>query len=630
MATTTNKKAYDESHIERFAGLAGIRKKPTPYIGPTDGNGLWTIFREPADNAVDQALAGRNKLVHLVYDKEPNKYWVLDSGEGIPVGKKAFEDERGKTEKLSTLYVVTGLTHGGSNFSGDNISRGTHGIGIKATNAMSTSFKLWTFREGFWYCIEYKSGKLVKDVFKTTAPKLPHGIVARKGTVVCFTPELPLFVKNAKINIKDVRDWCQLTSYLVPGLEVKFTGADGVTKTLVHKRGPVEFIEKRVLELKANVTGKMFCFSSKEADIAIAFTDAEGADLISAYTNGLKNSEGGEHVRALHDALVKALQPYKGKLEYTPTDLRDGLLGLVNYKISAPQFNNQPKDKLIDERVYSVAFPQLTAALADFLSKNKQLAKDIVTRASELRKKTSEFLKDKKLIKNVKNAHSGLASKVAGISANSKVPIDRRELYIVEGDSAGGIAGLARDKSFQATYKIKGKPLNVMEAGKDALNKNKELASLMAGLGLDLSKPNPLDHLKFGRIIYLADPDVDGKHIQCLLSALFWKFTPQLFTRCQIFIVKSPEYMAKHKGHTIFGSSKDLLYKKAGTKNLDIQHIKGWAEISAAPMREIAFEIGKRRLLRVLPPKDKSGRVAFEALMGKDAGFRKKLLGITK
>ena len=128
---------YDEDSIQRFAGLKGIRKKPTPYIGPTDSDGLWTIFREPADNAVDQALAGRNKLVHLIFDSEPNRYWIVDAGEGIPVGKKEFEDERGKKEKLSTFYVVTGLTHGGSNFDSDTISRGIHGIGIKATNAMS-------------------------------------------------------------------------------------------------------------------------------------------------------------------------------------------------------------------------------------------------------------------------------------------------------------------------------------------------------------------------------------------------------------------------------------------------------------------------------------------------------------
>lgn len=150
----------------------------------------------------------------------------------------------------------------------------------------------------------------------------------------------------------------------------------------------------------------------------------------------------------------------------------------------------------------------------------------------------------------------------------------------------------------------------------------------MAAIGLDLSKEDPIAHIKYGRIIYLADPDVDGKHIQCLFSAIFWKFLPRLFKEGRIFIVKSPEYMAKHKGKMLFGSTKEAIYKKAGTQKVDIRHIKGWAEISDEPMREIAFKIGERRLLRLNPPKDKKGGARFEALMGKNAEYRKKLLGV--
>ena len=196
-----------EKDVERFAGLQGIRKKPVVYVGPVDENGLWTIWREPGDNTVDRALAGQNTLTHLIEDKEPNTYWVRDEGDGIPVGKKEFEDERGRKEKLSVLYVVTGLTHGGSNFSAKNISRGTHGIGIKATNALSTFFKTWTYRDSCWWAIEYKKGVLVKDVHKTTAPKLPHGIKAKSGTVTCFKPDPSIFTKNAVMPIKDAKSW---------------------------------------------------------------------------------------------------------------------------------------------------------------------------------------------------------------------------------------------------------------------------------------------------------------------------------------------------------------------------------------------------------------------------------------
>ena len=1116
----TPKAAYDESNIERFAGLAGIRKKPTVYVGPMDHSGLWTIFREPADNGVDQALAGRNSLVHLVIDEAPNTYWVLDEGEGIPVGLKVFEDERGKKEKLSTLFVVTGLTHGGGNFSGDTISRGTHGIGIKATNALSSSFIVWTFREGQWWCISYASGKIVKDVHKTTAPKLPHGLKRTSGTVVKFVPELDLFAKGSKIKITDVRDWCRLTSYLVAGLKVQFTTSAGKTQTFVSKRGSADFIDHRVEELKCTVNGKPFLFSSKECDVAVAFSDAEGTDNVYAYTNGLRNSEGGEHLRALHDALTKSLLPYKGKLEYTPTDLKEGLLGLVNYKISAPQFNNQTKDKLLDGRVYDVAVAQMLEALTDFWNKNKTLAKELVKRASELRKRTSDFLKDKKLIKNVKGAIRGLSAKLADV--NGKTPFIDRELYLVEGDSAGGCmlghttvslingekktfkqlvsdhergitnygyahsnktgrihvvpfveprivkytrfltevtldnggkvcctrdhpwklrtgeylgaeelvvgdslmpfrerirehgadgkvgrrevyhpmwsasgnptklgkwgfvyqlvgdsipalkqakqalhqkmvishyhhmdfdrlndhpsnlevlpqgvhldlhgeltrfetgdknvhsvamredkvyrrrfvkaaekhfqaywsksenraaqserttkamsgekgaelrsrisdsakeywtparkqeqsklvtatshlykhkvrntiannqwhsymgqmlrlkdvgneyafnvaaagkglikdfefwtlyyksyktfvralskykpsqeapeqiakelrvgrdkakykagrshwqkfmlfaqqlsvldekhfskatdkyvksegkrlpfsfkyfaeyyksekafvsavkafdeytpmpkvliknhevvrvrnielkhevpvydatvehkglhnyalgcgvfvhntAKVARHRSFQATFSLKGKPLNVMEATKDRVNSNKEIAGIFAGIGLDLGAADPISKIRFGKIIFLADPDVDGCHINTLLMTLFWKYLPDLYKEGRIYMLISPEYMAKHKGKVYFSSSVERVYKKCGTDKVDIRHIKGWGELDAVDMQPIAFDVGTRKLARILPPKGKDGILQFEALMGKKSLFRQQLLGV--
>ncbi len=626
---TSSKKGYSEQNIERYAGLAGIRKKPTVYVGPMDSGGMWTIFREPADNVVDQCLAGRASMVHLVFDSIPDKYWVFDDGEGIPVGKKEFEDERGRKEKMSTLYVVTGLTHGGGNFSGDTISRGTHGIGIKATNALSKSFVVWTFRDGKWHCIEYAHGKMTKDVHVSKAPKLPHGIKVKKGTVVCFTPDKPLFTKDAKIRLSDVDEWCRTTSYLVPGLKVCVTNSKGKTTTLVCKRGPIEFIEKRVEDLKCKLTGKPFLLTTKECDVAVAFSDAEGTENVFAYTNGLRNVEGGKHADAFFTALAQSLKPYKGKAEYTPTDLKEGLLGLVNYKISAPQFNNQTKDKLVDARVTEVAVPQMLAGLTEFWLKNKTLAKQVVARASELRKRTADFLKDKKLIKNVKNAKLGLSAKLADVG-NSKLPFSERELYLVEGDSAGGTAKVARHRAFQATLALKGKPLNVSETTKAKVTANKEIASIFAGIGLDLGAKNPVDKIRFGKLIFLTDPDVDGAHINTLLHALFWKYLPDLYKEGRIYMLKSPEYMARRNGVVYFGATVQEVRKKAGSDKVDVRHIKGWGELNAIDMQPIAFDIGVRELIRVLPPRDKKGITRFNALMGKKAEYRQKLLGVVK
>ena len=626
------KKGYSEDDIQRYAGLAGIRKKPTVYVGPMDSGGIWTICREPLDNVVDQALAGRAKLAHLLLDPDTkeDRYWILDDGEGIPVGLKVFEDERGRKEKMSTLYVVTGLTHGGGNFSGDNISRGTHGIGIKATNALSKSFTTWTFRDGKWYCIQYAHGKLVKDVHAVkSAPKLPHGVKVKRGTIISFVPDQPLFLKDAKIKASDIAQWCELTSYLVPGFTVKVTSKKGKTDTYFCKRGPIEFIEKRVAELKCTLTGKPFLLTTKEIDIAVAFSDTEGTENVYGYTNGLRNAEGGEHVDAFFKALVTSLKPYKGKNEYTPTDLKEGLLGLVNYKIAAPQFNNQTKDKLVDARVAEIAVPQITKAFEDFWSKNKSLAKQVIQRASELRKRTADFLKDKKLIKNVKNAKLGLSAKLADVG-DKKLPFSERELYLVEGDSAGGTAKVARHRAFQATLALKGKPLNVMEVAKAKVTANGEVASIFAGIGLDPGAKNAVDKIRFGKLIYLTDPDVDGSHINTLLSTLFWKYLPDLFKNGNIYMLKSPEYMARHKGKVFFGESVKEVQKKAGSDKVDVRHIKGWGELNAEDMQPIAFDPGTRHLIRILPPKDKKGIKRFQELMGKKSTYRQKLLGVIK
>lgn len=625
---------YSEKNIERFAGLQGIRKKPTPYIGPNDSDGLWTCWREPADNTVDQALAGRNKLTHMIVDSEPGVFWCLDAGEGIPVGQKEFEDERGRKEKMSTLYVVTGLTHAGANFKGDTISRGTHGIGIKAANAMASDFKVWTFRDGDWWCIEYKDARLKKEPYKSKSPRIPHGIKAKKGTVVRFQPDMSLFQKGTSMELSMLKEWAELTSYLVKGLEIKITNRKGATKTFQTK-GPGEYLEKKIEEKKAAQTGKPFLFSSREIDIALAFTDVEG-EQIAAYTNGLHNKEGGEHVRALTDALFKSLQPYmkrgkgdkkggKGAWPFTPTDLKDGLLGLVNYKIAAPKFNNQPKDKLVDERVYDVAGPQLLKAWEEFWSKNKGMAKEVVERATLLRSKTSDFLKDKKLVKNVNAARKLLSTKLAGIQG--KAPINERELFLVEGDSAGGGAKRARDKTRQAIYPLRGKPLNVMEAKQDKINGNNEVVGLLAALGIDLGGKKPNLEVPYGKIINMADPDVDGDHINVLLLGVLWKYMPNLFRDGKVFVVKAPLYKSRYKGELYFGMTKEEVYKKAKTEKCEVTYIKGWGELSEKDLG-IALDPDLRVLYQVSSP-DKVGRNRFKLLLGKEPAFRKKLFGVS-
>ena len=618
-------KKYDESSIQRHAGLSGIRKKPTPYIGPNDSSGLWTIVREPCDNCVDQALAGRNKLVHLIVQK--GTYYIIDSGEGIPVGYKVFENEHGVKEKLSTLYVITGLTHGGSNF-GDsgNISRGTHGLGAKTSNAMSKDFQVWTKRDNKWYTIIYKDAKLVSETAESAPPKLPFGFKATKGTVVKMTPDLSLFVKGTKLPMQEVKDWFVLTSILVPGLECKFTDETGRTKTL-KTDGPSEYLKSLVSS--SVVTGNFFLYSSKTLDVAVAFTDAEG-DNVKCYTNGLYNKDGGEHAKALVDSLAKSLLPFSkkdksGKLKYSQADLRDGLVGLVNYKIEAPKFNNQPKDRLVDERVYKPAVEELTQAWTKFWTKNKSMAKDLIERAESLRSKTQDFLKDKRLAKSVNAVKRTIFTKLARITG--KAPVSKRELILVEGDSAGGSLKRVRDRSYQAVFPLKGKPLNVWSSTKDKVLANKEVVEVLAALGLNLSSTTGNGQINYGKVICFADPDVDGSHINSLLLGILYKYVPHLFDEGCVFVVKAPLYKTRHKNKVYFGQSKEELYKTCGSTNLDIQYLKGWGEVNAEDLY-IALDPERRTLYQVLPPESKASKTNFGLLLGPSPAFRKTLLNV--
>ena len=765
---------YNEKSIQRFAGLQGIRKKPTPYIGPNDSSGLFTILREPADNAVDQALAGRNNQVTIAVDN--GSYWVIDSGEGIPVGVKEFENEHGQKEKLSTLYVATGLTHGGSNFAGSSISRGcfagdtkvrllngkvvsmerlysrwnknqtpiaimsynlkskklepsyishvqltkhtrnltkvifdtgesvlvtpdhpffvkkggsiakvraenlnggdslvtyyssdipdivkywnhtvtgvvsihktnsipvyditvdnthtffiepgilvsnTHGLGQKATNAMSKEFIVWTCRDGKWYSIKYRDAKLVENVKECQKPKLPFGLKSSKGTVVKFIPDLTLFQKGSIMPSSELVSWAKLTSYLVPNFLITLVSSKG-TKQFKSK-GPQEYIKDRLEEQGGEQLGKTFQYSSRELDVAVAFCNYEGSG-VNSYTNGLLNKDGGDHYEALKDSLFKSLVNLKKvKQKFTKADVVDGLIGLINYKIAAPKFNNQPKDKLIDDRVYPVAVEQLTKAWLEFWKTHKSMLNEVLERASLLRSKTADFLKDKKLVKNVNAQKKKQSAKFGTIQG--KCPIDKRELILVEGDSAGGEAKKARDKTFQAIYPLKGKPLNVMEVGIDKINSNEEIVGLLAALDVDLSGKS--QDIPYGKIILMSDADVDGKHIGVLLLGFLYKYLPNLFKLGKVYAVRAPLFKGHHKGKTLFGMTKEEVYKQAGTDKVQLSYLKGWGEISGTDLA-CGLKPGVRKLYKLQPPEN-ADKKDFEKLLGTSPDFRKKLLGV--
>lgn len=631
---TKTSAVYDEKSVTAFVkDTDKIRAKPQLYIGPTDSTGVYTILRECCDNSVDEARAGRNTQLDI-WVMADGSFTVADKGVGIPVKKHAVM-------KISTLtHVLTNLQSSGKMKKGAYDSAiGTHGVGIKATNALSEQFQVWTYRAdaGGWHSTSFAKGREKAAVAKAKAPKLPDGKVPKSGTVIRFVPDSEVFNVKRKAGAvwfatEMLHTWAELSAYMNPGLtinvHVQKKNDSYVTKAYYSKDGIVSYLAKRIIDLKATpLSKKPVIHNSQTLELALHFADVEGSE-VEYFTNTIRNVEQGVHARAVNRALVTALKPFRGRLEYTPTDLQEGLVGVVNYKINAPQFDSQTKEKLVDVRVEKPCYEEALTVLSEYFNANKTLAKQIVQRAAELRKKTQEFLKDKKLLKSVKSARSTLAAKLADVESGTKVPMSERELYIVEGDSAGGTAKKARVKDRQAVWPIRGKILNVMRKSKERVSSSPDVAGIFAALGLDLGAKDPLANLRFGRVILMADPDTDGSHISCLLLSLFWLYTPDLFRRGQIFVLVAPEFLARHRGKVYFGMTKEDLYAKCKSDQVVAQHIKGWGEIDAADLFDAGMSLETRRLWRILPPKTKDGLHNFTLLMSEDTTYRKNMLGI--
>jgi DNA gyrase subunit B len=620
-------KTYNATNITYFeSDLHKVRAKPQMYIGAVDNTGVFTILREAMDNAVDEYQAGNNKSVEVFIGDE---LWVVDTGRGIPVEKHPVAKKSTLTVALTSLQSSGKMDASGGGAYATSI--GTHGVGLKATNALSKTFDVWTCRNNQWWHTRFQEGDEKQAVTKANAPKLPNGKKPKIGTVIRFTPDPKVFGKH-KLVPADVINWAEMTAYMNPGLTITAT-LKGKTKTWLSKKGIVELISKRVASVSANVLGKMFVYSSKQMDLALAFTDAEkSADpkkpLMGAYTNTVSNIEGGTHLTAFNDALFRSLKEYKtAKCDFTPTDLRDGLIGVLNYKIASPRFDSQTKEKLVDERVGKPCLEECVKALTEFWSKNKAMAKAIAQRAADLRKLTYDFQKNKKLIKDLKEFKKGKILLPGKLTGCPKCKPEKRELFLVEGDSAGGTAKLARNKNYQEVFYLRGKILNAMRSTDAQVLANEEVKGILTAIGFDPSLKDPLSKLRVGRIIWLSDPDDDGYHINTLGLTLLYKYLPKLFEQGKVFIVEASEYTAKVNGKRVFGNSLDDLAKLNGGKVPNTAlHIKGWGEVNADALREMAFDPKTRRMWRIEDPTDR-GEV-FTKIMSDDPTYRKKMLGV--
>lgn len=619
-------KGYTEKDVRSYQGLAGVRKKATMYVGSIDGRGVWTILREPLDNIVDEALAGRCDWCFLAL-QDDGSYVVADNGGGIPVGTIKVEDGvSDKAHKVSALHAQVALVHTGAKGTGSDkaykTSRGSHGIGVKATNALSKRFQVWTLRDDQWYTIAYERGKCVKQLKKCDRPKLA-GQKFKRGTVIQFWPDDEIFTK-LKLPSKDLMAWCETTSYLTSGLHIIVQNKEGKQKEYYEKDGPKAYIRKVLEETKAEALGSHFYYTDKLVDIALVFSKYDGQAL-RPHTNGLYNLEGGVHLNSAYRAIYDALEKYRRKKQkYTINEVKDGILGLLNVKLSAPQFDSQTKEKLVDDRADKPLRELLTLAFAKFFASNKALAGRVCEQSAALKSLRAEFTLSKKATRELNRIRrDGFPSKFAPATT---APPEKRETFLVEGDSAGGSAKQARDRNYQEVLPLKGKIINSIRKTQKAMN-SKEVIFILAAIGIQPDAKDPYKNLRTNKIIIMADPDPDGSHIEALVLSCIFRFAPELIKRGMIYVLDAPEFMAKKKDGTIIGGKKlDELIERVGN-NTPIKHVKGWGELDPDEVAPLAFDPKNRQLIRIGWP-DQSDRRDFIKLMKDDPTYRKKLLGV--
>src|SRR6478736_158607 len=616
---------YTAKDITVLEGLEPVRKRPGMYIGGVGATGLHHLVWEILDNAVDEAMNGYASNIRVTLHKDASSITIEDDGRGIPV-------DRHPQTKKSALEVIFTVLHAGGKFEAGNYKTagGLHGVGASVVNALSRELVATVKRDGQQYEMSFKQGKPTSGLKKI-------GAARGTGTAVFFKPDPQIFPK-VEFDAPVIRERLEIASYLHRSVKVTFDDeTTGQKDTFQHEEGLVDYLKKVVRDKNVKPVHEAPFTLEKEngikLELVLQWTEATEENLRS-YVNGIPTGSGGTHENGLRAGLGKAVRNYIDTHNLSPKgvtlaaeDIREGLTGVLSLFIQEPQFQGQTKDRLNNPELVSAVDGVIRPALEHWLNHNISVAEAIVARII-LAARAREASRAAQAEVSRKSATSGRLNLPGKLSDCTNPTSEGSELFIVEGDSAGGSAKQGRDRARQAILPLRGKVLNTESASLAKVLENKELTDLVTALGCGFGKNFELPRLRYGKIIILADADSDGNHIATLLLTFIYRHLPQLIHNGKVYLAQPPLYridIGKETHWALDDAQRDAILK-ANTKNgrgtPEITRFKGLGEMMPKVLWETTLNPKTRRLLRVdVTDHIVTDRVINE-LMGKDASAR--------
>ena len=619
---------YDSSNIQVLKGLEAVKKRPGMYIGDTDdGTGLHHMIFEVLDNSIDEAMAGYCSKILLQINKN-GSVTVKDDGRGIPVDKH-------KKEGVPAAELIMTTLHSGGKFDDNSykVSGGLHGVGVSVVNALSSELVLTVCRDGGMYQQKYSEGKKKTKLSKVKASK-------ESGTEITFTPSDKIFT-SIKFDIDIINKRVQELSFLNAGVNIEVkderTGKSKTFKNSGGVAGYVKFLKGR----KQSVCETFHCEGNQDditVEVAMQWNDSYSENVL-CYTNNIPQKDGGTHLSGFRASLTRVLKAFikkeelnkKAPIELLGEDVREGLIAVISVKVPDPKFSSQTKEKLVSSEVEGVVSTILSKYLNEFLLENPKEAMQILTKVSEaaLAREAARKAREMTRRKGVLEV-AGLPGKLA--DCQEKDPT-LSELYLVEGDSAGGSAKQGRNRQNQAILPLKGKILNVEKARIDKVLSSQEIGTMVTALGCGIGRDDfDISKLRYHRIIIMTDADVDGSHIRTLLLTFFYRQMFEIVESGHIYIAMPPLYKIT-KGKTAFYSSNEAEKEshvkelsKGGTKGLEVQRYKGLGEMNPDQLWSTTMDPENRRMMQVTINDAKEADDAFEVLMGDQVEPRREFI----